>query len=269
MSHSSLATYTRLSPNVTQPRTGQIMGIAIHCTAGGRNLPAKSVANLSRFVNYDAKYGASCHYAVGGDGSVALICEEKNRAWCTSNKIDHYIVTIEVCSDSNSYAKVNDAALNTLVKLCADIVRRNPKIGGSLRYTANKNDMWNWPKQNIVLHRWTRSDKACPGDYLVAKMPEIVKRVNALLSQGNSKPVVKEDEIVDINKLINEMTDYQAYMLLNKAMQYQEKVAEPDWSTQEGHWKKAVTEGTINGGAPERLIKRDEVIAIMGRKGLL
>ena len=208
MSNSSLATYTRLSPNVTKPRNGQIMGIAIHCTAGGRNLPAKSVANLSRFVNYDAKYGASCHYAVGGDGSIALICDEKNRAWCTSNKIDHYIVTIEVCSDSNYYAKVNDAALEALIKLCADIVRRNPKIGGNLRYTANKSDMWNWPKQNIVLHRWTRSDKACPGDYLVSKMPEIVKRVNALLSQGNSVPTNKEeDEIVDINKRINERTD--------------------------------------------------------------
>lgn len=272
MSNSSLVTYTRLSPNATKPRNGQIMGIAIHCTAGGRNWPAKNVANLSRFVNYNAKTGASCHYVVGGDGSIAQVCDEANRAWCTSNKIDHYIVTIEVCSDSDYYAKVNDAAYEALIKLCADIVKRNPGIGGNLRYTANKNDMWNWTKQNVVLHRWTRSDKACPGDYLYGKMSNIVNRVNALLSQGNSTPVtpnVEEEEDMDINKLITEMTDYQAYQLVTKAMQYQATVAEPDWSKSEGHWQKAVDAGVINGGAPERLLKRDEMIAILGRKDLL
>ena len=58
-------------------------------------------------------------------------------------------------------------------------------------------------------------------------------------------------------------------MLVTKALQYQEKIAEPDWSKNEGHWNKAVSNGTISGGAPERLIKRDEVVTILGRKGLL
>ena len=46
-------------------------------------------------------------------------------------------------------------------------------------------------------------------------------------------------------------------------------VAEPAWSQQEGHWAKATAEGVVDGTSPERPMKRDEVIAVLGRKGLL
>lgn len=78
----------------------------------------------------------------------------------------------------------------------------------------------------------------------------------------------KEDDM-DIEKLLSTITDEQAYALLTKAQKHAATIAEPAWSVTEGQWSKAKEKGVINGGSPEGLIKRDEVVAIMGRIGLL
>lgn len=65
------------------------------------------------------------------------------------------------------------------------------------------------------------------------------------------------------------LTNAEAYELLTKALVYMSSLDEPGWSKAEGHWAKATESGAINGGAPERLLRRDEFIAVLGRKGLL
>ena len=259
MSNSRLPTYVRLSPHVTKPRQGTIKGVAIHCTAGGKDLPASDFADLSRFVLPDRDNGASCHYAVGGDGSIAQVCGEENRAWCTSNKIDHQLVTIEVASDHVAPYLVNAVAIQSLVKLLADICQRNgiPK----LLWKGDKSLMGHWDKQNMVVHRWT-SNKACPGDFLYNLHPKIANAVNEIL-EG------KEEEEMDVNTFLNSMTDEQAYTLLEKAMRHADTMLEPVWSRTDGHWAKATEKGIINGEGPERPMKRDEVVTILGRLNLL
>lgn len=79
----------------------------------------------------------------------------------------------------------------------------------------------------------------------------------------------KEDEDMDIPTMLKEMTDAQAYELLQKAQRYASTLIEPQWSASEGHWQRAIDGGLINGGSPEGLIKRDEFVAVMGRKGLI
>ena len=74
---------------------------------------------------------------------------------------------------------------------------------------------------------------------------------------------------MDIAKMIADMTDEQAYQLLAKAQRYVATLPEPDWSKEEGHWARAISAGLVDGTAPERAMKRDEVIAVLGRKGLL
>ena len=259
MSNSRLPTYVRLSPNVTKPRQGTIKGVAIHCTAGGKDLPASAFADLPRFVIPDRDNGASCHYVVGGDGSIAQVCGEENRAWCTSNKIDHQLVTIEVASDHVAPYLVNTAAIEALVKLLADICRRNgiPK----LLWKGDKSLMGQWDKQNMVVHRWT-ANKACPGDFLYNLHPKIASAVNEILAG-------KEEEEMDVNTFLNSLTDEQAYTLLEKAMRHADTMLEPVWSRTDGHWAKATEKGIINGEGPERPIKRDEVVTILGRLNLL
>lgn len=259
MSNSRLPTYVRLSPNVTKPRQGTIKGVAIHCTAGGKDLPASTFADLPRFVIPDRDNGASCHYVVGGDGSIAQVCGEENRAWCTSNKIDHQLVTIEVASDHVAPYLVNTVAIQSLVKLLADICQRNgiPK----LLWKGDKSLMGHWDKQNMVVHRWT-ANKACPGDFLYNLHPKIANAVNEIL-EG------KEEEKVDIEKLLKQLTPEMCYGILTEAMNYADTMLEPVWSRTDGHWAKATEKGIINGEGPERPIKRDEVVTILGRLNLL
>lgn len=259
MSNSRLPTYVRLSPNVTKPRRGTIKGVAIHCTAGGKDLPASNFADLPRFVIPDKKLGASCHYVVGGDGSIAQVCGEENRAWCTSNKIDHQLVTIEVASDHVAPYLVNAVAIQSLVKLLVDICQRNgiPK----LLWKGDKSLMGQWDKQNMVVHRWT-SNKACPGDFLYNLHPKIASAVNEILAG-------KEEEEMDIKKLLKQLTPEMCYGIMAEAMNYADTMLEPVWSRTDGHWAKATEKGIINGEGPERPMKRDEVVTILGRLNLL
>lgn len=259
MSNSRLPTYVRLSPNVTKPRQGTIKGVAIHCTAGGKDLPAERFADMGRFIKHDPKNGASCHYVVGGDGSIAQVCGEENRAWCTSNKIDHQLVTIEVASDNVAPYLVNTAAIEALVKLLVDICQRNgiPK----LLWNGDKSLMGQWDKQNMVVHRWT-ANKACPGDFLYNLHPKIANAVNEILAG-------KEKEEMDIEKLLKQLTPEMCYGILTEAMNYADTMLEPVWSRTDGHWAKATEKGIINGEGPERPMKRDEVVTILGRLNLL
>lgn len=259
MSNSRLPTYVRLSPNVTKPRQGTIKGVAIHCTAGGKDLPASAFADLPRFVIPDRDNGASCHYVVGGDGSIAQVCGEENRAWCTSNKIDHQLVTIEVASDHVAPYLVNAVAIQSLVKLLADICQRNgiPK----LLWKGDKSLMGHWDKQNMVVHRWA-SNKACPGDFLYNLHQKIASEVNEIL-EG------KEEEEMDIEKLLKQLTPEMCYGIMAEAMNYADTMLEPVWSRTDGHWAKATEKGIINGEGPERPMKRDEVVTILGRLNLL
>lgn len=260
MSNSKLVTYTCISPNRTSPRNGVIRGVAIHCTAGGRNKRARDTADLGRFTNYDRKNGASCNYAVGGDGSIALVVPESDRAWCTSNPIDHQIVSIEVASDIDAPNRVTDKALSALLDLLTDICKRNGIT--ALLWRGDKALMGQWSKQNMVVHRWTRTDKVCPGDYLYNLHPWIAEQVNARLAG-------RKDEGMDIDKLINDMTGAQAYELYTRAMTYAAALSEPEWSQKQGHWQAATLKGVVDGTEPERAVKRDELAAVLGRLGLL
>lgn len=259
MSNSRFPTYVRLSPNVTKPRQGTIKGVAIHCTAGGKDWPARRLADMTHFTKYDRENGASCHYVVGGDGSIAQVCGEENRAWCTSNKIDHQLVTVEVASSNVAPYLVNTAAIQSLVKLLVDICQRNgiPK----LLWKGDKSLMGKWDQQNMVVHRWTKN-KECPGDFLYNLHPKIASAVNEIL-EG------KEEEEMDIEKFLKQLTPEMCYCIMTEATNYANTMLEPMWSRTDGHWAKATEKGIINGEGPERPIKRDEVVTILGRLNLL
>ena len=81
----------------------------------------------------------------------------------------------------------------------------------------------------------------------------------------------EEDDmtIEDVKKYINSLSNEEAYELMMKAMRHAATLPEPDWSKQEGHWAKAKQTGLVDGTGPERPVKRDEFIAVLGRLGLL
>lgn len=254
MSNSPLISYTRLSPNHSGRRNHVIDTISIHCMAG--NASVETCGALFA----DPARKASSNYGIGSDGRIALYVDEANRSWCTSNAAnDHRAITIEVANNGGAPDwPVSDKAYSALLDLLTDICRRNNIK--ELLWKGNKSLIGQVDKQNMTVHRWFAA-KACPGDYLYNRHGEIAAEVNRRLKG--------EDESVDIAKLISEMTNKQAYQLMQKAELHAKTIQEPSWSKEEGHWAKATANGIVDGTSPERPMKRDEVIAVLGRKGLL
>lgn len=80
----------------------------------------------------------------------------------------------------------------------------------------------------------------------------------------------KEDELdMTIDEMIEKMTNEQAYKLREKAEIYAKGLPEEEWSKTEGYWADATAKGVVNGKSPMNYIRRAEVIAVLGRKGLL
>lgn len=173
--NSLLAVFKRLSPNVN-PRNHEIDTVSIHCVVG-----QLSVESMGEYFSHpDPVNGVSCNYCIGSDGRIGLIADEASRSWCSSSRTnDHRAITIEcACDPTHPYA-VNDAVMNSLIKLLADVCKRNNIE--ELKWKGDKSLIGQVDKQNMTVHRWFKN-KACPGDYLYNAHGEIARKVNEILN---------------------------------------------------------------------------------------
>lgn len=174
--NSPLVTYKRITNNKTSPRNHAIDTITIHCIVG--QCTAKQGCDY--FATTDRE--CSANYVVGKDGSIGLSVEEKDRSWCSSSSSnDHRAITIEVASDTTHPYAVTDKAYNALIKLVADICKRNGIK--KLLWKADKSLIGQVDKQNMTVHRWF-ANKSCPGEYLYSRHSDIAAKVNALLDDS-------------------------------------------------------------------------------------
>lgn len=160
--------------NYTKGRDGRsIEAITIHHMAG--RLTAKQ---CGRIFQAKGRYGSS-HYGVGYDGSIANYVDEEDTAWTNSNWDSNCkSVTIET-SDDNSNWYVNDTTLNSLIKLVADIAKRN-NLG---KLVKGKNLTWH----SLVADKGRET--TCPGDYLRSKMQYIADEANKINNESTSNEV--------------------------------------------------------------------------------
>ena len=204
--------YTRISPNRTSPRNRAIDTITIHCMAG--NLTIETCGNV--FAPPERQ--ASSNYGIGTDGRIGMYVEEKDRSWCSSNaENDHRAITIQVANNSLApHYTVSDMAMDSLIKLCADICIRNGKNkmvwiadkDFALSRVAAPNEM------RMTLHKWFKN-KLCPGPYLESKMGYIAEEVNKLL--GTGQPVTPTPATPINNKDIKYSVQIGAYAQQNNA----------------------------------------------------
>lgn len=205
MSNSPLVDFTKISPNKTSPRNRKIDTITIHCYVGQ--------ASVESMGNWFAEKSAncSCNYAIGFDGRMALIVDENDRSWCSSNKAnDNRAITIECASDREHPYAINDKVYDSLIKLCADICKRNGIK--KLLWKADKSLIGQVDKQNMTVHRWF-ANKECPGDYIYKRLGTIAEEVNVELgievkeesddfeSYFNKIPV-SDSNILDVSKVV-------------------------------------------------------------------
>ena len=165
MSKSDLATISvpAYEGNFTYGRSGRnIEAVTIHHMAG--KLTAEQCGRIFQQVG---RYGSS-HYGIGYNGEIASYVDEENTAWTNSNWDSNCkSVTIETSnSEIGGSWPVSDASLNALIKLVADIAKRNGL--GTLV-----------PGQNLTWHSMF-ADTTCPGDYLRSKMQYIADEANKL-----------------------------------------------------------------------------------------
>lgn len=86
-----------------------------------------------------------------------MYVEEKNRSWCSSsNANDQRAITIECASDTAEPYAFKDVVYQTLIKLCADICKRNGKK--KLLWLGDKDKTLSYePKSDemvLTVHRW-------------------------------------------------------------------------------------------------------------------
>ena len=181
--NSALVTHTKLVKGHSNPRNREIGGITIHQNAG-----VASVQNLLDYA-YNTTRQMSFNYCVN-DYDVGLCVEEKNRAWTSSNAAnDHRCVTIEVCNSSTGGQwPISDASMETLIKLCADICKRNgiPKLyfDGTTNGTLTRHNMF--------------ANTNCPGPYIEAHTQYICDEVNKLLGVETDDTPAPEKETYEV-----------------------------------------------------------------------
>ena len=184
MGNSSLIDCTIKSPNHSGQRTHSVDRITPHCVVG--QLTAEGIGNC-----FPAGREASCNYGIGRDGRVCLVVDEDNRSWCSSsNANDQRAITIECASDATAPYAFNDAVYDKLVELCVDICKRYGKTKllwiddktRALAYQPAANEML------LTVHRWFAA-KACPGDWMMARMGDLASKVTAQLGSPAPAPV--------------------------------------------------------------------------------
>lgn len=194
--NSPLVDYTKISPNKTSPRNHEIDTITIHCYVG-----QAQVESMGEWLgNPNAK--ASSNYGIGTDGRIALLVEEKDRSWCSSNADnDNRAITIECASDKKAPFAVNDKVYASLINLIVDICKRNDIK--ELRWRGDKSLIGQIDKQNMTVHKWFKN-KDCPGEYLYSRHGKIAAEVNARLNGGQVSeevPVTKPEEVTNFPKV--------------------------------------------------------------------
>lgn len=248
--NSPLTNYKKLSPKYTAGRKYALTRITPHCVVG-----QWTCENIAREF-YATGRSASCNYGIGYDGRVALIVEEKNRAWTSnSSDNDNRAITIEVASDAYHPYAVKQAAWDKLVELCVDVCKRYGKkkllwLGSKKKTLAYK------PKSDEMVlsaHRWFAA-KACPGDFLYTREWLLATTVTERLNYKE-----EDDEVTEADwKKVQSMIDSS----IAKAIAGKNLPAS-EWAAEE--ILKAVEAGITDGSRPQGLAKREEVAAMIVR----
>ena len=154
----------------------KITEICIHYVCG--NTTIEQLGNIWK----NPERGGSSTYGIGSDGRIACYVDENDIAWCNSNWESNCrsasIETANLYPDS----KVTDEALNSLIRLVADIAKRN----GMGKLVKGGNVTW---------HQMYTST-SCPGEYLLSKMSYIVDQANKINGEEPGKPDI--DQVLEV-----------------------------------------------------------------------
>lgn len=178
MSNSPLISGTLLTNNCYKPRKYKITRITPHYMAWYTD--AKTCCES--FV--PAARRASANYCIGKDGEIWMNVEECNGAWTSGNyDNDNRAITIECANYNDSgnghvYGQLPDKTWNSLVRLCADICKRNGIA--KCTYTGNVNGV-------LTKHKWFQNTD-CPGPWLDKQFERLAREIQAIINEHSPQP---------------------------------------------------------------------------------
>ncbi len=153
----------------------KVTEICIHYMAGNC-----SIETLGGIWQSPTRKGSST-YGIGSDGRIACYVDENDIAWCNSNwESNCRSASIETANLAPS-PEVSQQALDSLIRLVADIAKRN----GMGTLVKGKNVTW---------HSMYTST-SCPGAYLLSKMDYIVDQANRINKGESIKP--EPDQVLE------------------------------------------------------------------------
>lgn len=157
--------------NYTKGRTSKITEVCIHHCAG-----IMTAENIGKLWQNPKRHGSS-HYGIGYRGEIGNYVDESSTAWTNSHWASNCrAVTIETSNDkTGGNWHVSDASLKSLIKLVADIAKRN----GLGKLVKGKNLTW---------HSMYAST-ACPGAYLKSKLDYICSEANKINQGKEPTPI--------------------------------------------------------------------------------
>lgn len=156
------------TPNRANYGYNKITEICIHYMAGNC-----SIETLGEIWSDPNRHGSST-YGIGSDGRIACYVDENDIAWCNSNWESNCRSASIETANLQPDSRVTDEALTSLIKLVADIAKRNG-MGTLVK------------GQNVTWHKMY-ADTSCPGAYLLSKMDYIVEQANRINQGEPIKP---------------------------------------------------------------------------------
>lgn len=128
----------------------------------------------------------SSTYGIGSDGRIACYVDENDIAWCNSNWDSNVRSASIETANLQPSPEVTAQALDSLIKLVADIAKRNG-MGTLVK------------GQNVTWHSMYTST-SCPGSYLLSKMDYIVEQANRINQGQPINPDV--DQIIKVGSKV-------------------------------------------------------------------
>ena len=196
----------------------KISEICIHYICG--DITIESLGNIWKKVG---RKGSS-NYGIGSDGRIACYVDENDIAWCNSNWDSNCrSASIETANLPDS--SVTEYALNSLIRLVADIAKRN----GMGKLVKGKNLTW---------HSMYTST-SCPGAYLLSKIDYIAEQANILNGQESGQSAIDQvleagskcifNGIFNADEVILPSTKYPNGAVGSYALCYGSPVGNNDW----------------------------------------
>lgn len=154
-----------------RPSGVRINGLNVHHWA------STNLSGLDRLVK--SSDPASANYLILNDGTLIGSVPEEFRAWTTSAYAnDDDKITVEIQNETGAPSwRISDAAMETLIRLYADIARRH-------KFPPTRAHLKGHQEYGIAT--------ACPGPYLLPRLDEVARKAAAL---GNSTTPTPEDDM--------------------------------------------------------------------------